>query len=102
MGWLQRLLESVPAVQSNFNRAAYDAQIQPFTSRFNRDPVDFDGHKKAGREVSEPALPILLNVVQGLVAVRTALRWFGRSGGRLAFRCRPCWRRRITFPGSCG
>ena len=39
-GWghddLKRLYQSVTASRANFNRAAYDAQKEPFTSRFNR------------------------------------------------------------------
>jgi len=33
MGWLQRLLESGHRGRTNFNRAAYNAQNQPFASR---------------------------------------------------------------------
>jgi len=46
MGWLQRWRESGTAAQANFNRAAYDAQNQPFTSRFKMMRVDSDGAKK--------------------------------------------------------
>jgi hypothetical protein len=58
MGWLQRLLESGHAVRANFNRAAYNAQNQPFASRFNRGCGYFDKQEKAGPSVPEPALQV--------------------------------------------
>jgi hypothetical protein len=48
MGGFKDCLRAVTALRAKFNRAAYDAQIQPFASRFNRIRVYFRRHEKAG------------------------------------------------------
>lgn len=43
-----KILLERPAVRANFNRAAYDAQNQVFTSRLNRHWLSSDRQQKAG------------------------------------------------------
>ena len=46
-------------MRTNFNRAAYNAQNQPFASRFKRVWPDSAEQKKAGPVVPEPAVKVL-------------------------------------------
>jgi len=68
-------------VQANFNRAAYDAQNQAFTSRFNLPGAGGDEAKKTGPIGSWGRLLKVLTwlIRYGFCGWRMTLRWLGPS-----------------------